>query len=754
MGRLPARAAERFLGAIRPLLSVDKGLLDVAVIALRKALFGKGGSGRGAACAGLCQVLQAVSAGTGACACTGGGGGAAVSLSQSLSQSRFGTGGVEAAERGVLLHEVFGLLRRGLGQQGAVRAQVYASLAGAVAAAPGLAPQAAALLYHHLAAFCPALGDGADNGSDSDRRGDNEGEDEDGSGKWPVKVEGVGEGGAEPVPLLVAALGRVAGRLDSDEGEDSGEGGGGVGAALERLGERVAEFDPTGVAGFVERGAEWKGSVYRLYRGVCGALIECVLCRFINSSAGGVGLRANTAAGRRVTGLSRRAAALGDYMKAVMTAAAAGGGTTKKGGSKQRRGKKGEDENEGGEEGKEEAEEEEDDEQGATARNTGTEEPPKKVARHSNSGSGGKGRGSSDGDAESVWRWEGQALLSAESVRVLAAGMEQEQQEQQDGEASEVWEEGVRRLVVGSALGHLRDMVEGSGGSGVGSNAGGYGEGGAEAVSAAAEFCLYVGSRLFGRYLAPLLRGNSGGGGSGEEGEPPKRESEEEVREGSEAVRLCVAFFHKQGSLSELCEFLRACIGEPDPEPESGHEYEEEEKERRSGRSRKTRRTGERGNGKHRNTGMCYGEQDSGSEDEDYEDAVTWSIASLDFYTKCFEVQTPPPSFIHSFIHTYTHTLTFINFKTKQTTNKTTEHRTKANRAGTLRSSRGSVWDTGAPLCQPPVQPSAAPRAVAAQHLYTKAITQQQQQQSLPNTNFYHPSFSFNCVQWTQRSRT
>ena len=520
---------------------MDKGLLDVAVIALRKALFGKssggsggrgsGGDGRRAACAGLCQVLRAVSAG----GCCGADDGAAGSLSQSLSQSRFGTGGVEAAERGVLLHEVFGLLRRGLGQQGGVRAQVYASLADAVAAAPGLAPQAAALLYQHLCAFCPHLDDDYD-------------DDGDGDDAWPVSVEGVGwEGcGAEPVPLLVAALGRVAKHLGAGAAGMPGRGSGGddelgaeeragraVRAAVGRLAERVAAFDPVCAAGFVDGDAEWKRGVCRLYRGVCGALVECLLCT-CNGGDGEVSPGAGVV--QAIAGLDRRAAALGDYVSAMD--ASAGGAKKKKAKKKGRRASKrgGDDEDNNDEDG----EEDDGSDEGSDGEDA---EPPKKVARRGRGPAKSSSSSSSpscSGD-EAAWQWAGEELLSLESVRVLAAGME-----------GCVWDEGVRRLVVGSALGHLRRIAGAEGGGACDSG---------RAAAAASEFCLYVGSRLFGRYLAPLLDNN-------DNNDNKDSCSEEEAAEGCDAVRLCVVYFARHGTSAELREFLRECIGDADTDPD------------------------------------------------------------------------------------------------------------------------------------------------------------------------------------------
>ena len=656
MGRLPARAAERFLGAILPLLAVDKGLLDVAVIALRKALFGKSGGcgcgsgwgggrgsgcdGRRAACAGLCQVLRAVSAG----GCGSGDDGAAGSLSQSLSQSRFGTGGVEAAERGVLLHEVFGLLRRGLGQQGGVRAQVYASLTDAVAAAPALAPQAAALLYQHLCAFCPCLCEDDDD--------DNDGEE----CAWPVSVEGaVWEGcGAEPLPLLVAALGRVSKYLagpgrgegrNAAAGEDDEFGaeeraGRAVRAAVGHLAERVAAFDPVCAAGFVDRDAEWKRGACRLYRGVCGALIECLVC-----SCDEGGLTPGAGVVEAIAGLDMRAAALGDYV-AAMDASADGvkkkaTKTGKKTGKKKgrRSSKKGDnygddEEDDGSDEDNNDDEEEENSSDGEDAATAASAEPPKKKAARRVRGSLLSSSSSSSSDVwgeggdEAAWQWAGEELLSLESVRKLAAGLECGEE---DGAC--VWDEGVRRLVVGSALGHLRRIAGAEGadaGAGAGGICGGSGDSG-RAAAAASEFCLYVGSRLFGRYLAPLLdeqpstvRGNEDDGNNN---------NEAEAAEGCEAVRLCVVYFARHGTSVELRELLRACIGpaDSDAEEHAGMDIEEgdddEEEDGYGGRGRNEAGARTRAGG-----------EEAGR--------------AMDFYARSFEVR-----------HIIIHSFRFISFR-------------------------------------------------------------------------------------------
>lgn len=161
-----------------------------------------------------------------------------------------------------------------------------------------------------------------------------------------------------------------------------------------------------------------------------------------------------------------------------------------------------------------------------------------------------------------MWQWAGQALLSLESVKMLAAGMEGGgnggEGGEGEGEGEGIWddEEGMRRLVVGSALWHLR-RISGAGDDGVHASA-----------AAAAEFCLYVGARLFARYLAPLLS---------EQPHPSARRGGEEAEAagGCEAVRLCVTFFAKHGSPAELCEFLRACIGDVEQDPE--HEQEQDQ---------------------------------------------------------------------------------------------------------------------------------------------------------------------------------
>jgi Fanconi anemia group I protein len=180
--RLPPQAVATFLAAVQSLLSTDRSLLDVAVISMRKALFGKDMKARESAVSGLVMLIHSA---MGTQPSTVAPALAAASQSQARPTSR-----ATDAERSILLHEIFGILGRALSQQREVKARLYSELADLAAAAPALCEQIALLLLvPHLTRLC----------------------NEDDATGQPLRIDACLDGSlvVEPLPELICSLARL-----------------------------------------------------------------------------------------------------------------------------------------------------------------------------------------------------------------------------------------------------------------------------------------------------------------------------------------------------------------------------------------------------------------------------------------------------------------------------------------------------------------------------------------------------------------
>jgi len=128
--RLPPVSVSAFLAAVQSILARDKPLLDVAMISLRKSLFGKDVKCRESAVAGLCQLARGI---------------AETAISQGSAASD-----AETAERSILHHEIFGLLRRALDQQCSVKSRLFQEAAAMALGAPSLHSTTVSLLLPHV----------------------------------------------------------------------------------------------------------------------------------------------------------------------------------------------------------------------------------------------------------------------------------------------------------------------------------------------------------------------------------------------------------------------------------------------------------------------------------------------------------------------------------------------------------------------------------------------------------------------------